>query len=592
MRRRELLAAFAAGAAAGPPSSAAAQPKVLRLAFNTPETGFDPAQISDLNSAAVANHIFESPLAYDYLARPVRLRPRTALALPEVSADFKTLTFRIRPGITFADDAAFKGKRRELTAHDHVYAIKRFYDPRWKAENIYFFENAGLLGLTELREAALLGKRPFDYDREVEGVRAIDRYTLQVKTADANPRLPHLFADPTLAGAVAREVVEAYGDDFPAHPVGTGPYRLSKWRRASRIELERNPGFREQLFEGEAPADDPDAQLIAAALAGRRLPICDRIQIDIVEEAQPRWLAFLNREHDLILVPATLNALAVQHGRLAPFLQRRDIRLQRSLRPTITITFFNFAHPLVGGYMPERVALRRAVALAYNGPEDLRLLRGDQAVPAESIVPPFTSGFDPDYRSEMSEYDPARAKALLDMHGFVDRDGDGFREQPDGQPLVLRLASLSSQVERLGNELWKKCLDAIGLKIEFDIATWPVLLKKSRANQLMMWSLSWAAAAPDGGFFLGLGYGPNADTSNDARFALPEFDRLFERQKVLPDGPQRDALMREAKNLLVAYMPYKVHVHSVANDLQHPWVKHYRRHPFATGIWGYVDVER
>ena len=66
---------------------------------------------------------------YDALARPTRVRPLTAAALPEVSEDFRVWTVHIRPGIYFASDPAFKGKRREVVAQDYVYAFQRAIDP-------------------------------------------------------------------------------------------------------------------------------------------------------------------------------------------------------------------------------------------------------------------------------------------------------------------------------------------------------------------------------------------------------------------------------------------------------------------------------
>ena len=101
-----LVAATAGGQSPAP--SAAAAPKVLRYALRIAETGFDPAQIVDLYSRTIAANIFEAPYQYEFLARPVRLRPSTAAALPEVSDDFKTFTIRIKPGIYFTDDPAFR----------------------------------------------------------------------------------------------------------------------------------------------------------------------------------------------------------------------------------------------------------------------------------------------------------------------------------------------------------------------------------------------------------------------------------------------------------------------------------------------------
>ncbi|HSQ73708.1 MAG TPA: ABC transporter substrate-binding protein, partial [Rubrivivax sp.] len=177
----------------------------------------------------------------------------------------------------------------------------------------------------------------------------------------------------------------------------------------------------------------------------------------------------------------------------------------------------------------------------------------------------------------------------LDLYGYTDRNGDGWRQQPDGSPLVLKMATTPSQTDRNASELWQRSLNAVGLKIEFDVASWPELLKKSRAGTLMMWGYSWSAGSPDGGFFLGIAYGPNASEANDPRFMLPAFDRLFERQRALPDGPEREAVMRQAKNLLVAYMPFKVHLHTMALDLVQPWTQGFWRHPFMRDVWRFVD---
>jgi ABC-type transport system substrate-binding protein len=593
MDRRDWLAGSAA-LALWPAARGQPQPRTggtLRVAFNVAETGFDPPMVGDGNSAYVISSIFEAPLTYDYLARPIKLKPQTAVDLPEIASDFRSFTFRIRPGIFFADDPVFKGKPRELVAQDYVYSVKRYFDPKLNSEHTYLYETAKLLGMNELRERALKSKKPFDYDTEVEGLRALDRYTFRVRTAVPSPRLHFLFASPNFSGALAREVVEHYGDDIAAHPVGTGPFKLHSWRRASRIELVRNPGFREQIFAAEPARGDLQAEEIARQLAGKRLPLVERVDISVITEAQPRWLAFLNGQLDLLELPTDFAPIAVPQGKVAPHLARRGVRLQRALQPDMVMTFFNLDHPMVGGYAPDKVALRRAVALAMDNDEYVDRVLRKQGIPAQSVIPPFTSGYDADYRSTMSEFSRARAKALLDMHGYIDRDGDGWRERPDGSPLVLRRASPPDQNSRNTNEIWRKSMTAIGVRIAFDIATWPDLLKMSRAGSMMMWGFVWSASTPDGGFFLSIGYGPNKGESNDSRFALPAFDRLFERQNVLPDGPERMALMQEGKNLLVAHMPYKVHAHRIINDLAQPGVRGYWRHPFMRDLWRYTGVD-
>jgi len=578
--------------AAGP---AAAQ-KVLRYAFPVAETNFDPAQISDLYSRTVASGLFDAPLEFEYLARPVRMRPNTAAAMPEVSADFRSFTFHIKPGIYFDDDPAFAakfgGKKRELTAADYVYSLKRHYDPRWKSGNLYILENAGILGLSELRKELMAQKKPFDYDREVEGLRALDRYTFRIVLARPDPRFLHHFTDGSVTGALAREVVEAYGDKVGEHPVGTAAFRLAEWKRSSRIVLARNPNYREVRYDEHPPAGDAPLQAVAARLAGRRLPLVDRVEIAIVEEPQPRWLAFLNREHDLLDgLPADFAGIAIPNDRLAPNLAKRGIQMVRFARADVAVSYFGMENPVVGGYTPAKVALRRAISLAVDTEREIRLVRRGQAIPAQSMIGPETTGYDPAFKSEMSDFSIARARALLDLHGYTDRNGDGWREQPDGSPLLLEYATSPDQQSRQLVEQWQKNMTAIGIRIRFQTAQWPENLKASRAGKLMMWGVGWSATQPDGDTFLALGYGPNRGQANHARFDLPAYNTLYERQRVMPDGPERLAAMAEAKRLLVAYMPYKVHAHRIGTDLAQPWVQGFRRNLFVRDFWKYVDVD-
>ncbi|HEU4458629.1 MAG TPA: ABC transporter substrate-binding protein [Methylibium sp.] len=568
------------------------QAKVLRYALRVAETGFDPAQLSDLYSATIAASLFEAPLQVEFLARPVRYRTNTAAKLPDISADFTTYTFTIKPGIHFADDPAFNGRRRELVAADYVYSLKRHYDPRWKSPSLYFLENAKVIGLSELRREAIEQKKPFDYDRDVEGLRALDRYTFQVRLAQTYPRFEWLLTDASRFGAVAREVVERYGDKMMEHPVGTGPYRLAEWRRASKITLERNPNYREVFYDEEAPADDPRAQAAVKALQGKRLPLVDRVEVSIIEESQPRWLAFLNREHDLVEdVPQEFADMLMPNNELAPNLARQGIQLVRYLRADVHMTLFNMEDPTVGGTTPERVALRRAISLARDIPKEIRLVRKNQAIVAQGAISPNTFGYDPALRTEHALFDLPRAKALLDLHGYVDRDGDGWREQPDGSPLTLVLSTESDQWKRALSEAWQKDMAALGIRMDFRIAQWPENLKASRAGKLQMWLVGWSVSTPDGDGFLQLGYGPNKGQANHSRFDLPAFNALYEKQKRLPDGPERLAAMTEAQRLMVTYAPYKIHVHRTFSDMAHPWVIGYHRNVFVREFWKYVDID-
>ena len=564
--------------------------KVLRVAFQGSESGFDPPQISDVVSASIVTSIFDAPLTYDYLARPVRLKPNTAAALPEVSDQHTRFVFRLRPGIHFSADAAFGGQPRELVAADYVYSIKRYYDPATRSPTLFQWENVGLLGLSELRKKALDSKQPFDYDTEVLGIRALDRYSFEVRVARPAPRLPYLFATPAISGAVAREVIQAYPGEAMRHPVGTGPFALGSWTRSSRIVLLRNPAHQHSVHDEEAGPGDARGQAVAQQMRGRRLPMLDRVEVAIIEEAQPRWLAFLNGELDILWVPPEFISRAAPNDSVAPNLARRGVQMRQIVMPITRHVYFGMDNPMVGGTTPERVALRRALGLAYDVQREIDLVRHGQMVPAQSLMPPGVSGYDPTLRSDMGLHDPARAKALLDLYGYVDRDGDGWREQPDGSPLELELSTEPSQLGRQLQGQWKKAMDGIGVKMRFRVAAWPENIKASRAGKLMMWTTGWSAAIPDGNYFMDLLYSKNKGQANASRFALPAFDALHERQSVLPDGAERDALIRQGMKIALAYMPYKASGHDIQTWLMQPRVQGYVPHPFMRDFWRHVDV--
>ncbi len=583
------------GAVSGsaPTPAVATGQKVLRYAFNAGETGFDPAQISDLYSRIITAHIFEALYTYDHLERPVRIKPLTADGMPEHSADFRVWTVKLKPGIYFADDPAFKGRKRELVAQDYVYSMKRFADPAIKSPVWPGLEQERYTGLNELRAEAVKNKKPFNYDREIVGVRALDRYTIRFEVAEPRPRFIEGLAGSDIFGAVAREVVEAAGDRISERPIGTGPFVLKQWRRSSLIVLEKNPDFRPMTYDAEPAADDAEGQALLARFKGRRIPMIDRIEVSIINESQPRWLSFLNGQSDLIeRVPPEFINLALPNGEVAPNLAKQGIRGLRIASPDITMTYFNMEDPIVGGYTPEKIALRRAIGLGTDLEREIALVRRGQAIAAQSPIVPGTTGYDPNFKSENSEYDVGKAKALLDLFGYVDRNGDGWREQPDGKPLVLVLASQTDPLSRQFNELFQRNMNALQLRSRFALGQWPEQLKAARSGKLMMWSVGSSAGAPDGQGSLARLNGAEADGgANMARFRNKRFDELYERMQTIPDGPERLALFDEAKRIAVAYMPYKHHVHRYITDMTHPWVIGYRRPVFWNQYWQYVDID-
>jgi ABC-type transport system substrate-binding protein len=591
---RRLVAALVAAVSLGlvMPSGDArgADPaRTLRVAFAIAETSFDPAFASDAASDAVIANIVEPMLDYDYLARPVKLVPRTLEAMPTVEGGGRTYVCRLRKGILFTPDPAFKGAQRELTAADYAYSFKRHLDPAQRSPWAWLIEGK-IVGGDELQAAARsTGK--FDYDAPLAGLEVVDRYTLRIRLKSPDYRFAYVLAVPNM-GAVAREVVAAYGSDIGAHPVGTGPYRLGEYKRSSRIVLEANPGYRRDAYAPAGPVP-PQFQPVAAALKDKPFPRVPRIEISIVEEGQARWLAFLKGEIDLLdNIPAEFTEVALDNGRLKADLAAKGIRHQVQTRPNVSFTYFNMDDALVGGYTPEKIALRRAISMGYNIEEVIRVIAKGRAVAATGPIPPGIEGFDPRQRTNAQVYDPAAARALLDKFGYRDRDGDGFRETPDGKPLVLERWSAPTSASRQGDELWKKNMDAIGLRMEFRKEKLPEMRKMSRQGKIPMRGDGWNADYPDAENFMQLLYGPNAGQENYARFNLPEFNKLYDEARAMPDSPKRTALFSRMTELVVAYAPWRMGVHDIEDHLTHAAVRNYVPHPIRSQSWMYLDVER
>ncbi len=578
-----------------PPAAGDTAGKALRLTFSTAETGFDPVKVSDYYSGLVISAIFDPLLTYDYLARPAKVAPNVATALPRITDDGKTYTLTIRPGIYFTPDPAFKGlpqNMRELTAADYVYSIKRFLDPKNRSPYAFLFEGK-IVGLDKLAAEAKKSGR-FDYDAAVPGLETPDRYTLCIRLTETDFNFSHVLAF-GLVGAVAREAIAAYGDDTNAHPVGTGPYLLKRYVRSSKIVLEKNPGFRELLWHAEPGSDAADQQ-IAARMKGKKLPQIDRVEISVMDEAQSRWLAFQRRETD---IEYQLEELAPKfmslEGRLKPEYASQGIRMDRSVDAEIIYLFFNTQEKIgnelnpLGGFSREKIALRRAIAMAYNVDDQIKIIRKGQAIRAHYPIPPGVAGHEPLYRSGIA-YDPRLANALLDKFGYR-RGADGYRRQPDGNLLIIKYYSTPTERDRQFDELMKRSLDSIGVRMEIRKDRFAELIKLADQCRLMMKHSAWIADYPDGDNFMQLLYGPNAGQTNSACYRSPEYDKRYEKSRRMPDGPQRNQLYREMTRQMEADTAWLLTDSRYRNMLLHSYVAGYKKSAVNMSEWMYMDLE-
>jgi ABC-type transport system substrate-binding protein len=570
-----LLASFAL--AVGFDASAADPNKVLRLALPDIET-LDPQQYNDDPSFQVIAAIYEGLYEWDYLATAPTLAPVTAVGPPQISADALTWTVRIKPGIYFTDDPAFKGKPRELTAQDAVYSITRWHDPNLRRGGYPTGADLIVGARAVVDAAAKSGK--LDYDQPIEGLRALDRYTLQLKFTQVNYPVAQLFLNLFLE---AREVVEAAHGDVRARPVGTGPYRLREWKRGSRVVLEANPGYRPLRFPASS---DPAQAALVKSMQGKVLPQIGVIEVNIIEEDVTRLLEFEGGALDVVVLRAEIAGRLLADNKLKPQYAARGIVRHVYPEPYSFNAAFNMEDPVAGGMGKERIALRRAIALGFDRKTLIDVVYAGQALPANQLVPPGVAGHDPTLPP--LPYDPAGANALLDRFGYK-RGADGFRTTPDGKPLTLIMSFRTAAISREMATLWKKNFDVLGLRSEFRMTPFQDFIKDLEAGKFQIYSAGYGGV-PFGYAEMNQLDSRQPTSANAARFKLPEYDRTLDRFYASPNEAGRIAASRAASEIVATYVPLIPTIFRLENDFVQPWLLGYNK-PLYTTYWKYLDID-
>lgn len=585
----QLLAftAFAGSAAGVHAGTNPADPsKRIQMGFEAADDGFDMIRTANFYSGWVSEVIYETLLTYDYLARPAKLVPGTVESMPEISEDGRTYTFHIKKGIYFSPDPVFKGVRRELTAEDYIYTFKRVLDPQSRSVHASFLAGK-IVGLDELT-AQSQQTGHFNYDAPVAGLQALDRYTLRVTLNAKDYNFLNIVAY-TAFGAVAREAVSAYGQQSGQHPVGTGPYMLEKYVPRSKIVLVANPEYRGFTWDFKSSGDAIDKQIIKD-MQGKRMPQVGRVDINIIEEEQSRWLAFQGNQIDFDKMPQLAAPTVLDGDKLKPAYADQGIQLQRVLDAGVTYTVMNFKDPTIGGNSLDKIALRRAIAMVYNNKEEVSILRNGQASKLEMFIPPGVTGYDPSYRNSIA-YDPVLANKLLDHFGYK-RGADGYRTMPDGKPLLLKFTREQAVFYQEMSELWKRGLDLIGIRSEFIINNFADNLKAATQCKLMLWGAAWMADYPEGQNFMQLLYGPNVHQGNHGCYQSPAYDALYAKATALPPGPERNQLYLQMNRQIEADTALVLNTTRIRSWLVRPWVKGFKKHPILHAEWQYIDVEK
>lgn len=559
--------------------------------------GLDPATSSSVDTSIAISRIYEGLLEYDYLARPYKVIPSLAAAMPEVSEDGLVYTFKIREGIYFQDDPCFPGgKGRELVARDFEYSFKRLADAKNKSPGFWTISSR-IKGIDDFNKASQ-GAEETDYDLPVSGLKCPDARTFQITLTEPYPQLPYILTM-HYTFAVPREAVEMYeaegGEKITNHPVGTGPYRLVEWRRNSRVEFERNPKWAEtgrvETYPTEAAPELEAEGLLKDA--GKQIPFNDRIIHYIIDKPTTSWMMFLSGQLGISTISSDdFDVVVTPSKEVNASMEKRGIKLTSAPRVAAYYIGFNWDDSVVGysddpARHERNKKLRQALSCAYEF-DQINTFMNNRLYPLGGPIPTPLAG----NLAGPSPYDfnLEKARKLLAEAGYP-----GGVDSKTGRRLELTIDLGGADTStRQQTELYADMFQKIGVVLKPNYNTWPAFTERLNRRQSQLFRLAWVADYPDAENFLALFYGNNASPGpNHANYRNAEIDRLYEKVRVMQDSPERTALYEQMARIIVEDSPWIFMYQPMSFAVTHSWVENYIPHDYPYGLAKFqgTDVE-
>jgi oligopeptide transport system substrate-binding protein len=558
---------------------AASKGKVLQLFRTSAHKTLDPAKQFDSASAEIVSNVYDTLLEYHYLKRPYEIVPNLLAKMPEQSEDGLTYSFELRDGVHFQDDPCFPGgKGRELTTDDVIYSIKRYADANVNVQSYSLWQGA-VAGMDEFREQTKQAGKSADYAKlHISGIVKQDdrRFTITLNRSNPLALLPLAASQLSI---VPREAVEHYKEEFERRPVGTGPFRLETLSLRGVTVLVKNPNYH-GTYPTEGEAGDDEKGLLAAR--GKRVPFIDRIELPLIEEPQPAMLKFLTGQLDMIGMDRD-NFVKMAYRDETGFHLRPDYakNFEISSAPALSMEYFvfNLQDPLLG----KNKALRQAFAHALDTPAFIDQMRNGRGVPLKTMVPIPIAGSQEDLEAQWYEPNIAKAKQKLAEAGYP--DGKGLA------PIVIDYRN-SSTITRQEFEFQRAQLAKAGIVLKANFQTFSAYLQKVDRGNFQMTLSGWQADYPDAENFYQLLYGPNKPPGpNYSSYANPEYDKLYEQVRFMPDGPERHALFKRMNEIIREDVPIVFTWTPTAVGLRQRWVMNHKRNMMIDLPAKYLDID-
>ncbi|MBT8086611.1 MAG: hypothetical protein KJO46_01190 [Gammaproteobacteria bacterium] len=534
-------------AAVDPDGSAAPGLKVFRASLDGAPSTIDPVQASNIYANTVVLNAYDTLYRFKYLARPYEVTTNLAADMPEISENGLVYRIRIREGVHFIDDPAFEGGAgREVVAEDFVYSIKRHFDTTQRPRGAWLWQGR-IVGLDDWKAAGS------DYDQPVEGLLAIDRYTIEIKLVKPYPQLIYTLAQ-GYAGIVPREAVETYGRELASRPVGSGPFKVVSYD-SSRIVYDKNENFRQEPVDIWEEGYDPQTQAYTGveAIHGRSPPFVDRVEIHFIQENAARWNSFTKgNEIQYLTVPNEQykNILASKDPiRMTPEIDEQYYSYSGVEAGFVFITF-NMDFPEFGyNDDPDRErrnkALRCAITRGFDWERRNESFYFGLGRVFPGVITPAVPEFDPELSEESVTLDIAGAKQMLADNGWHE----------DNLPEIV-YGAMAGVIQRMFYEQFRGFMKKIGYPpkkvVLKQYATFGDFVKDTSNSRLPIVAKGWGLDYPDAENTLQLFYGPNGSPgSNDANYKNAEFDRLYEQSAVMLPSPERKEIYRRMNKMVI-----------------------------------------
>ncbi len=580
------MLASVAGAAgvAKEQSETSAEPKVMQLPIRTDgPKSLDPVEGSTTYDNMACAQFYETLLTNKY-ASPMEMEPLLLAEMPTSPDGGTTWRFKLKPDVYFHDNECFPGgKGRTVTADDVFYSIKRLADDQYKLENWWLLDGT-ILGFNEYKDAQNAADE-FNYDAPVEGFRKINDLEFEIVLTKPVYRFLYIMGM-FQTSVVAREAVEYYGQDFSRNPVGTGPFILDSWVPKQSLTANKNPNYHPVYYPERGEWSSADRRNRLHRAAGKQVPFVDRIEFTMFVEDQPMWLEFSKGKLGYTQVPEDYftDAFDLASKELQEEWLRNDIRAHSNLLLDFTFRGFNMEDELLGGYTPEKRALRRAISYAIDLEEINKTFYNGRRIVYDGPIPPGLDGHPENHRSSAAArgQNLTKAKQLLAEAGY-----------PDGEGLpAIRFYTSQNTLNNAVSEMVKRQLAEANIKFEPVFLDFSTLIENINKKKAPMFGFAWASDYPDAENNLALFYGPNESPgSNHYNYKRAEYDEMYEQILTMGPSEERTAIYEKMRDMVLDDCAY---VGGMARErfyLINPWLLNCKPTERYYGWFKYLDVD-